>query len=43
MLVFVYNCMIFYLDVSFEIILCFFFVYGCVIFLLGCVFFDIKN
>ena len=24
MLVFVYNCMIFYLDVSFEIILCFF-------------------
>ena len=32
MLVFVYNCMIFYLDVSFEIILCLFFVYGCMIF-----------
>ena len=32
MLVFVYSCMIFYLDVSFEIILCLFFVYGCMIF-----------
>ena len=38
MLVFGYNCMIlFSLEVGFERILCFFFVYGCMIFLFGCV------